>query len=55
MRYRLHDAEHEHTELLGVLQAVTAEPHGSQLLKVMDKRGTTHLVPADDIEEARIL
>ena len=55
MRYRLHDAEHEHTELLGVLQAVTAEPHGSQLLKVMDKRGKTHLVAANDIEEARIL
>ena len=55
MRYRLHDASHEHTELLGVLQAVTAEPLGSQVLKVMDKRGQTHLVTATDIEAARVL
>ena len=55
MRYRLHDDEHEHTELLGVLQAVTAEPPGSQVFKVMDKRGKAHLVPAADIEAARVL
>ena len=55
MRYRLHDDEHEHTELLGVLQAVTAETGGSQELKVMDKRGQTHVVAATDIEAARVL
>jgi hypothetical protein len=55
MRYRLHDDEHEHTELLGVLQAVTAVPDGSQVLKVMDKRGQTHVVAAADIEAVRVL
>ncbi|MGH2701390.1 MAG: hypothetical protein ACRDJ2_06380 [Actinomycetota bacterium] len=51
----MHDEEHEHTELLGVLQAVAAEPDGPQVLKVMDKRGQTHVVAASDIEAGRVL
>jgi len=54
LRYLTHDAEGSHTELLGVLQGVTVED-GAQVLKVMDKRGRSHVVAAADIVAGRAL
>jgi len=53
MRWRNHDDEGTNSELYGVLQSVF-ESDGSQVLKVLDKRGQTHIVRVDDIVAARI-
>jgi hypothetical protein len=54
VRYLTRDAEDTHTELFGVLQGVAIED-GAQVLKVMDKRGRTHVVVAADIVAGRAL
>jgi len=53
MRWTNHDEAGTHSELFGVLQSVF-ESEGDQTLKVVDKRGETHIVKVADIVAARI-
>jgi hypothetical protein len=53
MRWLNHDDGDTHSELYGVLQSVSDSDAG-QVLKVLDKRGQTHIVRVDDIVAARI-
>ena len=54
MRYRLDEPGGPHTELLGVLQAVDSSQGDRILLKIMDKRGRTHLVAASEVVAAKV-
>ncbi|MGH2699077.1 MAG: hypothetical protein ACRDJL_07750 [Actinomycetota bacterium] len=53
MRWLNRDEQETHSELFGVLQSVS-EQDGEQILKVVDKRGQTHIVRVRDIVAARV-
>ena len=53
MRWLNRDDKGTQSELYGVLQSVF-ERDGGQVLKVLDKRGQTHIVRVEDIVAARI-
>lgn len=54
LRYVLHGSTVPHTELVGVVQGLSADPDGLPLIKVMDKRGQTHVVHQRDIVAAKV-
>lgn len=54
LRYVLHDSSVPQTEVLGVVQALSTESDGATVIKVMDKRGQTHVVYQRDIVAAKV-